>query len=154
MWAAQLMPFHEPLSVIKCISQSFPGPHYQALEVLWNNVTNQFSSSFPCQGSQGSQGSGNLACLAGFEGHRHQPGRCCVPIKEGSVTAHRALLQVLSKELLDSVTHEPYGQETPPPSSAFSKDSVSGSYSFIGFLSLDYDCYNDTSNHVLGFGPI
>lgn len=39
------------------------------------------------------------------------------------MTAHRAQLQVLNKEQLDSETHEPYGQGTPPPSSAFSKDS-------------------------------
>lgn len=70
------------------------------------------------------------------------------------MTAHRAQLQVLSKEPLGSETHEPYGQGTSPPSSAFSKDSVSSSYSFIRFLSLDYDCYNDTTNHVLGFGPV
>lgn len=78
-----------------------------------------------------------------------QPGRWRVPITGGgSVTAHRARSPGLSKKLLNSETHEPYGQETPPQSSAFSKDSVSGSYSFIGFLSLDYDCYNDTTNHV------
>lgn len=70
------------------------------------------------------------------------------------MAAHRAQLQVLSSELLDSETHGPYSQETPPPSWAFSKESVSGSYTFIEFLSLDYHCYHDTPNHVLEFGPI
>lgn len=96
--------------MIKCVT---PWPSLSGLQDPVNQLDKRvfFFLPLPVSGLPGMRQL--LLSLLALKVTGTQPGRCCGPITgEGSVTAHGAQSLVLSKKLLNSETHEPYGQET------------------------------------------